>query len=353
MSERSGQNLFLRAILLLLVLCLALPAAVQGAPAEPGQEITTLLGLYQHASGRFLLRERNGELEMLYDINPGEGEIVREYSVLPLRRFGGDAFRLVENGPLQHLGAIARFQRDEAGRGTACRIGEKTFTRRFYGPDKGETFKIKPLLTVDKLREIAAQAVPPVENGVFLEPDLVEVVALDNTIQLDIRYATTNNFMGMAMYKEPRAFLQRPAAEALVRAHRQLALYGYGIIIHDAYRPWTVTKMFWEATPPEQRVFVADPDKGSRHNRGGAVDISLYDRSTGKSIGMISGYDEFSPRAYPDFSGGTELQRWERELLRFVMEGEGFTVYPEEWWHFDYKGWQRFPIMNLEFSAIR
>ena len=353
MSERSRQNLFLRAILLLLVLCLALPATVQGAPAEPGQELANLLGLYQHASGRFLLRERNGELEMLYDINPGEGEIVREFSVLPLRRLGGDAFRLVENGPLQHLGAIARFQRDEAGRGTACRIGEKTFTRRFYGPDKGETFKIKPLLTVDKLREIAAQAVPPVENGVFLEPDLVEVVALDNTIQLDIRYATTNNFMGMAMYKEPRAFLQRPAAEALVRAHRQLALYGYGIIIHDAYRPWTVTKMFWEATPPEQRVFVADPDKGSRHNRGGAVDISLYDRSTGKSIGMISGYDEFSPRAYPDFSGGTELQRWERELLRFVMEGEGFTVYPEEWWHFDYKGWQRFPIMNLEFSAIR
>ena len=339
--------------MVLLISCLALPLTGFATPAEIDKEVAGLLGLYQGDTGRFLIRERDGALELLYDVNPGKDEIVQNYAAYPLRQVSGEVYRWIGKGPLADQLALARFRRDKEGRGVSLTIADKVFIRRFYGPDKGETFKIVPLLAVDELKKMAAQAVPPVEKGVFSESDLVEVQTLDASIHLDIRYATADNFMGVALYEEPRAFLQRPAAEALVRAHHTLAQYGYGILIHDAYRPWAVTKMFWEATPVHQRVFVADPAKGSRHNRGGAVDVALYDLKNGAPENMISGYDEFSPRAFPDFPGGTTLERWERELLRLVMEGEGFTVYPEEWWHFDYKGRQHFRIMNVGFAEIR
>src|SRR5262249_831494 len=155
--------------------------------------------------------------------------------------------------------------------------------------------------------------------------------ALDPSIKLDIRYATTNNFLGTPLYTSARAFMQRPAAEALVRAHRQLADEGYGLLVFDGYRPWSVTKVFWEARPPAQRIFVADPTKGSRHNRGCAVDLTLYDRKTGRPVEMVGGFDEFSDRSYPDYMGGTSRQRWHRERLRRAMEQEGFRVYEAEW----------------------
>jgi len=179
------------------------------------------------------------------------------------------------------------------------------------------------------------------------------LTALDPTIKLDIRYASTNNFMSSVFYSQARAFLQRPAAEALVRAHKKLAHYGYGLLIHDGYRPWYVTKMFWDGTPAEKHDFVADPSRGSRHNRGCAVDLSLYDLKTGQPVQMVSGYDEFSERAYPNYQGGTSLQRWHRELLRQPMEEQGFRVYEFEWWHFDYKDWRKYPIGNLRFEEIR
>jgi serine beta-lactamase-like protein LACTB len=151
----------------------------------------------------------------------------------------------------------------------------------------------------------------------------------------------------------PKAFLQRPAAEALVRVHRKLAEQGYGLLIHDAYRPWSVTKMFWEATPEKDRIFVANLAQGSRHNRGCAVDLTLYERSTGKAVKMVGGYDEMTDRSYPDYMGGTSLERWHRELLRQAMEAEGFSVYEAEWWHFDYKDWRKYPILNLTFEELR
>jgi D-alanyl-D-alanine dipeptidase len=197
------------------------------------------------------------------------------------------------------------------------------------------------------------QQAPPKEAGPFRTADLVELTSLDPTIKLDIRYATTNNFTGRAVYTEPRAFLQRPAAEALVRAHRALQAEGYGLLVFDGYRPWRVTKLFWDVTPPDKREFVADPAKGSKHNRGCAVDLSMYDRKSGREVEMPSAYDEMSPRAYPDYSGGTDESRAQRDLLRRAMESEGFTVEPNEWWHFNYKDWQQYPILNLDFRELR
>ena len=158
--------------------------------------------------------------------------------------------------------------------------------------------------------------------------------------------------MGFPLYERPAAYLQRPAAEALGRAQATLAPQGYGLLIHDAYRPWFVTKMFWDATPPEDHVFVADPAEGSRHNRGCAVDLSLYDLKTGKAVEMTGRYDEMSTRSYADFIGGTTAQRRRRGLLRAAMEAQGFTVYPQEWWHFDYQAWAAYGIGTATFTEL-
>ncbi len=197
------------------------------------------------------------------------------------------------------------------------------------------------------------QQAPPREAGPFRTPDLVELTAIEPSIKLDIRYATANNLAGKPVYTEARAFLQRPAAEALARAHRALKPRGFGLLVFDGYRPWRVTKLFWDVTPPEKREFVADPAQGSKHNRGCAVDLSMYDLKTGREVEMPSAYDEMSPRAYPDYAGGQADARERRDLLRRAMEAEGFIVEPNEWWHFNYKDWKAYPILDIAFSEIK
>ena len=204
----------------------------------------------------------------------------------------------------------------------------------------------------EALRRQALAATPPVETGEFLPPDLVDLTTVDPRIKLDIRYAGSNNFMGIPLYERSGAYLQRPAAEALKRAQDALGAQGYGLLIHDAYRPWFVTWMFWEATPPDARMFVANPAKGSRHNRGCAVDLTLYDLKTGRPVEMPSRYDEFSGRAHADFVGGTTKQRALRAILREAMTVQGFEVYAEEWWHFDFKDWRRYPIGTKTFTEL-
>lgn len=203
-----------------------------------------------------------------------------------------------------------------------------------------------------ELRAEALRAKPPEEHGNFRKADLVDLAALDPRIKLDIRYATTNDFLSTPVYTSARAFLQRPAAEGLLRAHRELMKQGYGILVFDGYRPWYVTRIFWDATPPDKHEFVADPSQGSRHNRGCAADISLYDLKTGREVEMTGGYDEMSERSYPRYTGGTAEQRERRDLLRREMEKQGFTVFPSEWWHFDYRDWKQYGIQNVPFEQL-
>lgn len=210
-------------------------------------------------------------------------------------------------------------------------------------------------LIVIAVAEIMAQAQvgPPIGGGPYRESELVELVKLDSTIKLDIRYATDNNFVGKAVYPEPRAFLQRPAAEALLSAHRWLKEQGYGLIVYDAYRPWSVTKLFWDITPPDKRMFVANPSTGSVHNRGCAVDVGLYELQTGREVEMPGDFDEMSERSFVTYTGGTAEQRAHRDLLRKAMQREGyFFVYPEEWWHYNFKDFREYPIQDIPFSAI-
>jgi CubicO group peptidase (beta-lactamase class C family)/D-alanyl-D-alanine dipeptidase len=249
-------------------------------------------------------------------------------------------------------GEKAVFTRDASGNATQVQVSGVVFKRRSIGGVSGGIFRNPPVKNFAELRARALANHPPAETGEFRKADLVELAKLDPKIKQDIRYATANNFLSIPVYSQPRAFMQRPAAEALLRAHRKLMQLGYGLLIHDAYRPWYVTKIFWDATPDDKKIFVADPTQGSRHNRGCAVDLSLYELATGKPVDMTGVYDEMSERSYPGYPGGTSLQRWHRELLRRVMENEGFLVYPFEWWHFDYGDWKKYPILNLTFEQL-
>ena len=311
-----------------------------GKPDPSPERWAGLIGEYGWDHDVLYILEKHGKLYALI-------EWFFEY---PLTEDGPDRFKFPDWG--LYDGESLVFTRDASGNATQVKAASVNFHRRKLDGEDGKTFRITPTRPVEVLRAENRSAKPPVETGPFRKPKLVDLTTLDPGIKLDIRYATTNNFLGTPFYTSARAFLQRPAAGALAKAHRALAEQGYGLLIHDAYRPWQVTKLFWEATPETGRGFVADPSKGSKHNRGSAVDLTLYDLTTGEPVRMVGGYDEFSPRSYPDYQGGTALQRWHRERLRRAMEAEGFTVNEVEWWHFDHRDWAKYPILDRRFEEL-
>lgn len=217
-------------------------------------------------------------------------------------------------------------------------------------------------LIATALLQLAACGAPQVEkqrkateprHPQKLSGELVELVKLDPSIRLDIRYATANNFTGKVLYKQPRALLVNLAAEALVQANKRAAADGFGFTIFDAYRPWHVTKALWDATPPgPKKNYVANPKKGSKHNRGCAVDLTLHRLADGIAVEMPSGYDEFSPRADRSFADAPAQALAHRELLERLMSAHGFRGASNEWWHFDFIGWEKFPILDIPFEDI-
>lgn len=308
-------------------------------PDAPKPRWEELIGEYGWDHDVLFILEDHGQLVAL----------IEWFYAYPLKEISPDEYAFPDYG-LYH-GERLTFERNAAGKVTKAVAAGIGFQRRDLNA-AGETFKIKPLRPVEQLRQEALKASPPKESGVFRESNLLELVKDSPTLKLDVRYATTNNFAGSVFYTQERAFLQAPAAQAVGRVHNRLMELGYGLLIHDAYRPWSVTKMFWDATPNEMKDFVANPQNGSRHNRGCAVDLSMFHLDSGKPVTMVSGYDEFSTRAYPSYPGGTSQQRWHRRLLRQAMEREGFTVYEVEWWHFDYKDWKLYPIGNTAFEQM-
>ena len=309
-------------------------------PADIPGRWKGLIGEYGWDHNTLFILEEDGQLYAL----------IEWFYYYPLKEVNENVYEFPDYG-LYH-GEGLEFRRNAQGTATEVVAASVRFQRRDVGTKDGETFRIRPVKPIEDLRSAALSASPPEETGTFREQDLVELTLLEPAIKKDIRYATTNNFMGSVFYKQAQAFMQRPAAEAVVRAHRRLKSRGLGLLIHDAYRPWYVTKMFWDATPDDLKQFVANAANGSRHNRGCAVDLTLYDLQTGAPIPMVAGYDEFSPRSFPLYPGGTSRQRWFRGLLRRTMEAEGFTIYDYEWWHFDYKDWKQYRIGNTTFENL-
>ena len=309
-------------------------------PASPPQHWRGLIAEYSTDTNtrHVIILERTGRLRAVIDTDVEQ----------TLEELSRDTYRAAPSGTKP--AATFFFQR-ENDVSTTLELDGNTLARR--DGDKDTVFRIEPLEPVNALRERALAATPPPEKREFLEADLIDLARVGARLHFDIRYATTNNFMGAAFYRRPQAFLQRPAANALLRVAERVERQGFGLLVYDGYRPWHVTKMFWDATPDPMKDFVADPTKGSRHNRGCAVDLTLCDPSNGKPVAMVSGYDEFRPRAAADYPGGTSLERWHRKILRDAMEAEHFRVLSEEWWHFDYQEWRRYPILNQTFDVLR
>ena len=305
-------------------------------PGEPAKPFDGLIGQYGWDHDVLYVLEKDGKLNVL----------IEWFEYDPLEQESENVFKFPARG--LYNGETAVFSRDPNGRATEVKIGAVVFKRRPVATG----LQVHPSETISELRQQALKASPPKESGQFRSPDLVDLTTLIPTLKLDVRYATSKNFLGSPVYEEAKAFLQRPAAEALARAAQKLQHLGYGLLIHDAYRPWYVTKIFWDATPENKKIFVADPKDGSRHNRGCAVDLTLYDLKTGREVAMTGGYDEMSERSYAFYPGGSDLERWDRALLRNALEAEGFIVYPYEWWHFDYKDWRQYPILNLTFEQL-
>jgi serine beta-lactamase-like protein LACTB len=309
-------------------------------PPEPPAKWKGLIGEYGWDHNTLFVYERAGKLHAL----------IEWIEIDPLTEESEDVFAFPNQG--MYHGEKLVFTRDKSGHATKVTAASVAFERRKVDGENGETFRVQAVKPVAELRAAALAATPPKEDREFRRPDLVDLATIDKTIKFDIRYATDNNFLSTPFYTSAKAFMQKPAAEAVGRVHKKLAAAGYGLLVYDAYRPWHVTKMFRDATPEKFHGFVADPAKGSRHNRGCAVDLGLYDLITGKPVEVVSGYDEFSDRAYPDYVGGTSRQRFHRDLLRRSMAAEGFTVYEAEWWHFDYSDWRAYPILNKTFEEL-
>lgn len=311
-------------------------------PAECPAHFRGLIGEYGWDHNILYIFEKDGKLHALIEWT----------EIDALKEIDKDTFAFSEDLGM-YIGEKLVFKRDASGKATQVEAASVVFKRRPIDGEDGRTFTIKPQKPVEQLRKEAAAAKPPEERGDFVDSDLTDLALLDPTIKFDLRYATSNSFLSTPLYPaNAKAYMQRPAAAALVKVHQKLKEQGFGLLIHDSYRPWAVTKMFWDATEPKFRHFVADPSKGSRHNRGCAVDLTLYDLKTGKPIEMVGGYDEFSDRSFPDYIGGTHQQRWHRDLLRHAMESAGFTVYEMEWWHFDYQDWRKYRIGNKTFEEL-
>lgn len=180
--------------------------------------------------------------------------------------------------------------------------------------------------------------------------DFVEPSKLDPTIRIELPYATADNFCKKKLYPVERCFLRRAVAERLVEAHRSLAKEGLGIKIWDGYRPHSVQYLMWDASPSPG--YVGHPQLGSKHNRGAAVDVTLFELETGKECEMPTPYDEFSPRAHLNYFKVSEGVAANRKRLQTAMRAAGFLPIDSEWWHFDYRNWADFPLANFPIEDL-
>jgi zinc D-Ala-D-Ala dipeptidase len=178
---------------------------------------------------------------------------------------------------------------------------------------------------------------------------LVDIRTVNRNIRLDIRYATTNNFLKRKLYTVAKCALRSSVAQKLALVQTDLEKIGLGLKVYDCYRPFSVTKQMWEFLPDPN--YVANPARGSRHNRGAAVDLTLVDR-TGKELEMPTPYDDFTKKAHRNYQGGSTQSRKNRQVLEDAMKKHGFIGITTEWWHFDSEDWQKFAILDISLGAI-
>ena len=315
--------------------------AFAALPPDAPKDVKHILGFYYGNGENILIRENSGRLELLYRFAQSDKNFGGS-NIYPLTKEHFDSYTLNEAGPMTSSESNVRFERDPDGYGISCRVGGHVYSRYFLGRTVGERAKEFRFPTHSeeewaKLRAEATAAVMPEALAAGQKAKLVDASTIEG-LQIDSRYGRADNCFGAPLYTSSKLYLGQEAAAALSKVQQHLAVYGFGLVLWDAYRPWSVSKLANLALPAEQKGMLEDPEtKGSAHNTGNAVDVSLYDLSTGEQMEMISDFDEPSLRQFSSYAGGTSRQRYLRGLLREAMELYGFRGIEMEWWHFDYK----------------
>lgn len=327
--------------------------ALAAVPDDAPKDIKYILGFYYGNGENILIRENNGRLELLYR-TAQEDRSFAAANLYPLSKVHFDSYTLQESGPMSNTEAGVRFERDTDGYGISCRVGGNTYSRYFLGTTQGERakpFRLEERSAEDwtKLREEAAKATVPAALAAGEQAQLVDAASVAG-VKVNSVYAGSDNLFGAPLYTTPKLFVAKDAAAALGRVQQRLAAYGYGLVLWDAYRPWSVSKLANLALPEGKKDMLEDPEvKGSVHNTGNAVDVGLYSLDSGEELDMGCGFDEPSLRQYASYAGGTSRERYLRSLLREEMELQGFKGIEMEWWHFEFGDCSKLAHLNSEF----
>lgn len=325
--------------------------ALAAVPDDAPKDIKYILGFYYGNGENILIRENNGRLELLYR-TAQEDRSFAAANLYPLSKVHFDSYTLQESGPMSNTEAGVRFERDTDGYGISCRVGGNTYSRYFLGTTQGERakpFRLEERSPEDwtKLREEAAKAAVPAALVAGEQAQLVDAASVAG-VKVNSVYAGSDNLFGAPLYTTPKLFVAKDAAAALGMVQQRLAAYGYGLVLWDAYRPWSVSKLANLALPEGKKDMLEDPEtKGSTHNTGNAVDVGLYSLESGEELDMGCGFDEPSLRQYASYAGGTSRERYLRSLLREEMELQGFKGIEMEWWHFEYGDCSKFAHLNV------
>ena len=325
--------------------------ALAAVPNDAPKDIKYILGFYYGNGENILIRENNGRLELLYR-TAQEDRSFAAANLYPLSKVHFDSYTLQESGPMSNTEASVRFERDSDGYGISCRVGGNTYSRYFFGTTQGE--RAKPFRLEErsaeewaKLREEAAKAAVPAALAAGEQAQLVDAASVAG-VKVNSVYAGSDNLFGAPLYTTPKLFVSKEAAAALGKVQQRLAPYGYGLVLWDAYRPWSVSKLANLALPEGKKDMLEDPEvKGSVHNTGNAVDVGLYSLESGEELDMGSGFDEPSLRQYASYAGGTSRERYLRSLLREEMELQGFKGIEMEWWHFEFGDCSKLAHLNI------
>lgn len=325
--------------------------ALAAVPDDAPKDIKYILGFYYGNGENILIRENNGRLELLYR-TAQEDRSFAAANLYPLSKVHFDSYTLQESGPMSNTEAGVRFERDTDGYGISCRVGGNTYSRYFLGTTQGERakpFRLEERSTEEwtKLRTEAAKAAVPAALAAGEQAQLVDAASVAG-VKVNSVYAGCDNLFGAPLYSTPKLFVAKDAAAALGRVQQRLAPYGYGLVLWDAYRPWSVSKLANLALPEGKKDMLEDPEvKGSVHNTGNAVDVGLYSLESGEELDMGCGFDEPSLRQYASYAGGTSRERYLRSLLREEMELQGFRGIEMEWWHFEFGDCSKFAHLNV------
>ncbi len=325
--------------------------ALAAVPDDAPKDIKYILGFYYGNGENILIRENDGRLELLYR-TAQEDRSFAAANLYPLSKVHFDSYTLQESGPMSNTEAGVRFERDPDGYGISCRIGGNTYSRYFLGTTQGE--RAKPFRLEErsaeewaKLRTEAAKAAVPAALAAGEQAQLVDAASVAG-VKVNSVYAGSDNLFGAPLYSTPKLFVAKDAAAALGRVQQRLAPYGYGLVLWDAYRPWSVSKLANLALSEGKKDMLEDPEvKGSVHNTGNAVDVGLYSLDSGEELDMGCGFDEPSLRQYASYAGGTSRERYLRSLLREEMELQGFKGIEMEWWHFEFGDCSKFAHLNV------